>query len=514
MHDLQIQSLEKILSGRGESDRKLWVFADDVIDYIGRVTTETDGFTVEDGKLRVPTNQFLVNYQGQDVMMIDGSSIRSNGDQSTLLSGGEKYDTVDTLTLSDEDRASISAGSMPRIYVEQVQLGGGGFNMMRVMSQHSKELTKLYTSLHVQPKELPHSGRKTGLETALRDYKASPKTPNDFNVWLDDVEKYMQAHEMELTLMGMGVGGRLIYVSSEGNSEGRSLVLYEVEEEGVPVITDKIILRGTKIQNPQVLRTNTEGETDVGTIVINSITSPFVFDEAVSQYQAISKTYGQTLGLICITEKMEDFYERIATDLLPNGFIAVMNEVEALRYGNPGMKKDRYAAGVMQDDLFESLKTVWNQQGDNHSRIYVTLGEFGCIGVEEDGNVYRLAGIELTSDELNTNGAGDTFLSMVARLEHERAHEDRDPSVMDVMAMASGAASYFIENQNYGRTVTESNVKTYLANHQLRGEYIGQIGGCRLGIGGKLCQLPIGTEPYHNIGEMSDQPVQYTLEGI
>jgi hypothetical protein len=89
--------------------------------------------------------------------------------------------------------------------------------------------------------------------------------------------------------------------------------------------------------------------------------------------------------------------------------------------------------------------------------------------------MYRTAGFNLTGTNLNTNGAGDTFLSMVARLEHERHHHVEHYSILEVMAIASGTAAYFIENQNLGRTVTENNVKRYLEGKELQWEYLGNI---------------------------------------
>ena len=252
-------------------------------------------------------------------------------------------------------------------------------------------------------------------------------------------------------------------------------------------------MRGTTITRPKVISRNIRNEGNKGTIVIDSSSQSYVFNEAIAKYSRLKERGKDPLGILCLTEKMESLYQDAAEKAISNGFITVFNETEVLKYANPHRDKRYDSGGIRLNELMTALKKVWDDQGEDHSRIYVTLGKYGCIGIEEDGTIYRASVFSFKGRDLNTNGAGDVFLSMVSRLEHERKHNGKKYSILDVMTISSGTSTYFIENQNSGKTVTENNVKDYLKGQELGYEILGNIEQALVGsVSGKLSEHPIG----------------------
>jgi len=490
----RILSLDDLLQGKGKSSKSFWVFADDNVDYLTRIaTSQTTQFSIGDKCLRIPSIKFVTNYNGADILEFDGSQIYDDKGLVQSVEEGKKYNTKGTVSCG----GGLVCRAPVRLYIERVQLGGGGINMLRALSQHSKDMTKLYTSLHVDNHATGHGVAK--LERIVQDYQAHLNgeqfSRERFRTVLSDAQKFTDWHLLEILLMQMNVQDRLIYVGSEGGNEAKNLVIYQVEDEhGRLGIHDKIILRGTKITNPIVPQENNWSETNVGTIVINSTSSPDVFAAAMNQYRQTKSTYTNVLGIVCLTEKMDPLYAKVTEEAISNRFITIFNETEVLKYWSPKRDSKLDVNGIYLNELFEAIKKVWQNQGENHSRVYVTLGNFGCLGVDENGDIYRVSVFKFDSNDLNTNGAGDTFASVVARLEHERRHNGIERDMLDIMALASGTAAYLIESQNSGRTLTETNIKGYLKNKELNYEVIGNIEGPGSQFVGKLSQHPISSK--------------------
>jgi hypothetical protein len=433
----------------------------------------------------------VVNYNGTDLLDMS-AFFDDKGNLVNLLSGGKKYNT--TCSGVPTGTTWTPPVGSTRLYVEKAQLGGGGINMERAFSQHSKGLQKVYTSLHVE--DGSHFS-PVPLEKILAD-RSREGTPSAHTKALVAMSQYVDAHMLEIELHKLGVEDRLIYVNLKAGGEVKNLVISEVTDaSGKTLISDKIIARGTKFGAYSIVYDNTNTSTNVGTFVINSATSNDIFNKGIQKYNACTEP---KLGILCLTEKMAKLYSLAQNQAISQGFITIFNETEALKYANPSRVTGNDKWGIYITDIIDAMKYVISQQGEKRSRIYITLGPYGCIGIDDDGSMYRTSTFPFKGSDLNTNGAGDTFASMVARLEHERKHKSNsDYSMLEIMAVASGTAAFFIENQNKGWTVTENNVKHYLKDQILQYESLGNIDTFALTNLGKLSNLSISRTGFKDL---------------
>ncbi|MFH1591385.1 MAG: hypothetical protein ABIC95_05665, partial [archaeon] len=180
--------------------------------------------------------------------------------------------------------------------------------------------------------------------------------------------------------------------------------------------------------------------------------SPDLTSSAINYYNEKRHSRGEFSGIICITPKMKMSYEKISADAIPTGFIPIFSPIDLIKYAFRDEKdKDVFTKVEIEltySDLLIALKKIREEQKDVKQRIYLTLGDYGSIGVDYNGDVYRVDVFKNDGGK-NKTGAGDVFASVITRYEHEQFYETKKRrDITTILALASAAAILHINNQS------------------------------------------------------------------
>jgi hypothetical protein len=248
------------------------------------------------------------------------------------------------------------------------------------------------------------------------------------------------------------------------------------------IIFNKIVSRGADLYGKPILPFEAILEHQIGTYVLNSSKSPEIIKEFFEQYalaKQVARMNGQLrpLEVICLTSKMSDFYDSssigISRRAVNDGALLIFNTEEAIKYGlrkeptNPALSLPEKC--LEYADIILSLKNIRQEQRNKQS-VYVTLGEYGCIAMDEHGDIYRTNSFDITNKDIkSTNGAGDRMASMITAMENEKAHT-RNYHILDIMSTATATACTFIQ----GKGVAQDEIKKLMASQTLGWEYLGK----------------------------------------
>jgi hypothetical protein len=266
------------------------------------------------------------------------------------------------------------------------------------------------------------------------------------------------------------------YVNVPRQKDQGNLVFLEPKKRTIVRGTAPAYMGGRQVQP----------KTNPLTVVIDSLDSAELAGDAFSLYERLASDRKSTelLGVIAITPKMKGYYSDIETKAIKGGFIPIFSPTDAVNYAftkyAKANEKDwrkqiiaRPEENLTYTDVLLAAKEVWDQQGSEHQRIYVTLGEFGCIGVDKDGEVYRVDVFNVKAT--NKNGAGDAFASGIVAYEHETLKDGRrgmsNAGIVSAMAYATAVAGVHVS----GNPATVKNISDLVSKNSLRYEYLGNI---------------------------------------
>ncbi len=232
------------------------------------------------------------------------------------------------------------------------------------------------------------------------------------------------------------------YIPVNGNADPGNIVFERVNS--LPI--KRAIVRGQAYIFNGAVRINPRLDFEVGTLVVNSIDSAQLTKAAIDYYNQRIEEGKPATGIFCITPKMEHSYDIISKGAVARGAITIFNPVDLIKYAfrknttHPTF--DKPEKEIEYSDIFEAIKQIRLEQGNNPQRIYVTLGEYGCLGIGTGGRIYRTNVFDTVIKE--NNGAGDVFASMITRFEHRKGLNKRDyQPIFAIMAYASAASSIF-----------------------------------------------------------------------
>jgi len=161
--------------------------------------------------------------------------------------------------------------------------------------------------------------------------------------------------------------------------------------------------------------------------LLNSLRDGPLFKAAYSRYKKAWQNDNNVVGMLAMTEAMQEFTDWLVKDKGKNGtfppFILVFNETEAWKFArrfDPNLKP--FMAGP--DDVpnmreFAKLaKCLQGQfQGGGVPRIYVTLGSRGSLGVGEGHVVYVSCFSKPRATVYDTNACGDAYSAAILLME-------------------------------------------------------------------------------------------------
>lgn len=406
----------------------IWVFGDPVIDY------ETKVLSTSKNKIKLRDKDIQFDETTNGIQVVDGNKILlqvnlpmipDNSPISTCsLAKGGKYTSGET---SGSQYILLAKDQV------EIKVGGGMPNMALPIKKHSPTGILVVTGLRPE-----HNGGHLFSE---------PDQTIDMLV--------------------------------EGESlDAGNLVISGLDST---IVFDKIVGRGPpNLYGKEVLPFEFLPESYIGTYVLNSSRSEHLIREFLKQYLS-AKTLARQNGLsrplevICLTSKMSDFYDDSGIGMsrraINEGALAIFNAEEAVKYGlrreftNPALNKKE--KDLKYSDIILALKNIREEQ-QNKQRVYVTLGEYGCIAMDENGDIYRTNSFDIDQIQ-STNGAGDRMASMIVVMENERAHT-RNYHVLDVMAAATATAGSFIQD---GDVSQEAIKELMYSKGKLDWEYIG-----------------------------------------
>ena len=422
----------------------IWVFGDPVLDYlvkdlqttqIGATINSKEGieFSSDSAGIRIMGGDkevLVVNFP----LMPDGSGVKP----TLELYAGGKYTTAKNPTVQ----------GYIDIPLEQVSVivGGGEPNFAIPITQHSPEIKVAVTGLRPEK----NSGALFGNVQTL--------------------DMLVQGADKE--------AGNLAIVGIDGKS------------------IDKIIARGPNLYNQSIVPFDQTPDFNVGTFVLNSSNSSDIVDEFLKQYEsayqnAVQSASTAPLEVICLTSKMAKSYAILSERAVKRGALTIYNPTEVVKYGLRDKSGDKAHGKKEQDltyyDVLKAMKSIRREQGSNPQRIYVTLGKYGCLAMDEYGEVYRTNIFDV--DEGDTNGAGDRAASMIAKMEHERVNCGANYPILEVMATASATAASFIKNKD----VSKQAIQDVMHSQDLEWEYLRNIN--QMQVGDSMYMKTLGSNP-------------------
>ena len=423
-------------------DSGIWVFGDPVLDYvikdlqtnqIGASILPTNGGKIEGIRfpnkrgIRIVDNNkeiAIVNFP----LMPDGKGAKPTLD----VYAGNKYAKAAFPNAQITDYIDILLQNVI------VDIGGGEPNLARPLIEHSPEIKVAVTGLRPEINSGPLFKATQTIDMLVRN---ADKEAGNIAI--------------------VGINGQKI---------------------------DKIIGRGDNLYGRGIIPFNQKPDFDIGTFVLDSSQSEYIVNEFLKQYQtaynaAINNGKRIPLAVICLTSKMSPFYDRTDLSLcwgaVKKGALTIYNATEAVKYGlrhklddEAHKKKEK---DLTYEDIIRAMKLIREEQYNRPQRIYVTLGEAGCLGMDENGYIYRTNKFDVGQGE--NNGGGDRAASMITRMEHLRATGGPTYPILEIMAAASATAASFIKTKD----VSKNAIRDVMLSQSLGWELIGNIDDIRLG---------------------------------
>ena len=356
-----------------------------------------------------------------------------DGNLEQRLFAGTKYTSPNKFTVA-EPKDYITLG------VKRVELGGG----------MSKSLQAIYDML----------GKIKGYKKKLFSLTSLGKS------------------EEELT-RGLSRLSHAVTIDSDISPRVNWVIPYAKLENGETAFNDRIIAKhpSKEIFIPfdryegriqEELAKDYASTESVNTILLNGVKSWSDIRNALDY----SLKHGTHLVAV-VTDSTARLGEVVNHDLLHHATYISNNDELGIFIGENTSKLDDGRYVINLEDTLQGIRKIREHQrkDSSYQNIYVTLGEYGSLSVDKEGNIHWIGSYSTAwSNTPDATGFGDTFAAGIALAENV----DRNINTVYAQMFASALVASKMRNPNY-RVESPSSIRQLIRDNPLPTIYLGQF---------------------------------------